>query len=57
MVQKYYGTDLSIPSGENKLLRADTEEVFDDSDLQDIFDEMELDRWEMLEKNVVECDY
>lgn len=57
MVQKYYGTDLSIPSGKNKLLRADTEEVFDDSDLQDIFDEMELDRWEMLEKNVVECDY
>ena len=57
MVQKYYGTDLSIPSGENELLRVGTEEVFDGSDLQDIFDEMELDRWEMLEKNVVECDY
>ena len=57
MVQKHYETDLSIPSGENELLRADTEEVFDDSDLQDIFDEMELDRWEMLEKNAVECGY
>ena len=57
MVQKYDKTDLSILSRENELLCADTEEVFDDSDLQDIFDEMELDRWEMLEKNVVECDY
>ena len=57
MVQKYDGTDLSILSGENELLRADTEEVLDDSYLQDIFNEMELDRWEMLEKNVVECDY
>lgn len=57
MVQKYYETDLSIPSGKNELLCANTEEVFDDSDLQDIYDEIELDRWEMLEKNAVECGY
>ena len=57
MVQKYYETDLSIPNGKNELLHADTEEVFDDSDLQDIYDEIELDRWEMLEKNAVECGY